>query len=527
MKGSEKIQFQEKKTVLDKVSVMYDDPYEESPLIRVTLPSASASTRLHQQQVQAILQQSPLQWPFSAENKSIDNYDEKFLYAQLDTKADDLCISYVAQVEKDIEECSKKMQHITVTDSTGVNIQNIVPVSSAKFYQLSAEYGGIVDEDGDNNDNADDYDATNDGNVIGNYTDLQRECDGNLLLANNLDTGGGCHGAMMPHPLASHCIISNISGKGEEPWDLSIAQRCNKDKLQSTNPMLSRRLSRNSELVSSAEINSHRPHDAPMNQSHHILSSRQKNSYGIVRNKTQESVMQVPLDLSLSFPIYGVPWGIKSKDGKQDQDSAPRPNRGMGNYATSSFRAGSSKVNAPVPVPARSSSLRPIDSRPMEDYDEPWDQKRKVLCTAGTTNQTASFTDALSSNRTTNPTCAVWSSTIANQIDTELPLEKQQWYHACIGRLEAENILCVHREGSYLIRNSESNTKDYSLSVKSAHGFMHMKIVSNANDCFILGQFSQPFQSIAQMILHYTIHKLPIKGAEHISLIFPVPCKIS
>lgn len=384
MKGSEKIQFQEKKTVLDKVSVMYDDPYEESPLIPVTLPSASTCTRLHQQQVQAILQQSPSQWPFSAENKSIDNYDEKFVYAQLDTKADDLCRRYVAHVEKGIEECSKKMQHVTVTDSTGVNIQNILPVCSAKFYQLSAEYGGIVDEDGDNNDNADDYDANNDGNVIGNYTDLQKECDGNLLLANNLDTGGGCHGAMMPPPLASRCIISNISGKCEEPWDLSVTQRCNKDKLQSTNPMLSRRLSGNSELMSSAEVNSHRPRDAPMNQSHHILFSRQKNSYGVMRNKTQESVMQVPLDLSLSFPIYGVPWGIKSKDGKQDQDIAPTgPNRGLGNYATSSFSAGSSKVNTPVPVPARSSSLRPIDSRPMEDYDEPWDQKRKVLCTAG------------------------------------------------------------------------------------------------------------------------------------------------
>ena len=52
---------------------------------------------------------------------------------------------------------------------------------------------------------------------------------------------------------------------------------------------------------------------------------------------------------------------------------------------------------------------------------------------------------------------------------------------------------------------------------------MHMKIVTNHDGRFILGQFSQPFCSIAQMVHYYTINKLPIKGAEHISLAIPVP----
>jgi len=47
---------------------------------------------------------------------------------------------------------------------------------------------------------------------------------------------------------------------------------------------------------------------------------------------------------------------------------------------------------------------------------------------------------------------------------------------------------------------------------------MHMKIVVNDDGRFILGQFSQPFYSIAQMLHYYTVNKLPIKGAEHISL---------
>jgi len=66
------------------------------------------------------------------------------------------------------------------------------------------------------------------------------------------------------------------------------------------------------------------------------------------------------------------------------------------------------------------------------------------------------------------------------------------------------------------------------LSGRSPRGFMHMKIVScdDGGSCggghFILGQFSQPFDSIPQMIHHYTINKLPIKGAEHMSLLHPV-----
>lgn len=50
---------------------------------------------------------------------------------------------------------------------------------------------------------------------------------------------------------------------------------------------------------------------------------------------------------------------------------------------------------------------------------------------------------------------------------------------------------------------------------------MHMKIVSRDSK-YILGQFSQPFDSIPLMIHHYSISKLPIKGAEHMSLLHPV-----
>jgi len=41
------------------------------------------------------------------------------------------------------------------------------------------------------------------------------------------------------------------------------------------------------------------------------------------------------------------------------------------------------------------------------------------------------------------------------------------WYHGSISRRNAEQLLRIRREGSYLVRTSESNKLDYSLSVRS------------------------------------------------------------
>ncbi|XP_042898567.1 SH2 domain-containing adapter protein B [Parasteatoda tepidariorum] len=123
-------------------------------------------------------------------------------------------------------------------------------------------------------------------------------------------------------------------------------------------------------------------------------------------------------------------------------------------------------------------------------------------------------------NLSLNFGCAALSA-VGEKVDAELTLEKQGWYHGSISRQDAENLLRVLKEGSYLVRNSESSKQDYSLSLKSARGFMHMKIV-HSDGRFILGQFSNPFSSIPEMIHHYSINKLPIKGAEHMSLLYPV-----
>lgn len=45
---------------------------------------------------------------------------------------------------------------------------------------------------------------------------------------------------------------------------------------------------------------------------------------------------------------------------------------------------------------------------------------------------------------------------------------------------------------------------------------------SGETGCFILGQFSKPFTSIPEMIKHFSMNRLPIRGAEHMCLLQPV-----
>uniref|UniRef100_A0A8D0EHX0 Src homology 2 domain containing F n=1 Tax=Strix occidentalis caurina TaxID=311401 RepID=A0A8D0EHX0_STROC len=111
---------------------------------------------------------------------------------------------------------------------------------------------------------------------------------------------------------------------------------------------------------------------------------------------------------------------------------------------------------------------------------------------------------------------------VGERIDPALPLESQCWYHGAISRTDAETLLRLCKEASYLVRNSETSKNDFSLSLKSSQGFMHMKLSRTQENKYVLGQHSPPFDSVPEIIHHYASRKLPIKGAEHMSLLYPV-----
>ncbi|KAM8893744.1 SH2 domain-containing adapter protein F isoform 3-T3 [Spinachia spinachia] len=220
----------------------------------------------------------------------------------------------------------------------------------------------------------------------------------------------------------------------------------------------------------------------------------------------------------------------------------------------------------------RESRLPQDDERPPEEYDQPWEWKKEriskafaaLLCydcisyegsVSGTGSGPHGGTDCTSKSLTVqfdgveksrmSPTkegktrplqrhssgCLVntkmssldhSSSSLGERIDPSMPLESQFWYHGAISRTDAESLLRLCKEASYLVRNSETSKNDYSLSLKSSQGFMHMKLSRTKESNYILGQNSVPFDSVPEIIHFYSSRKLPIKGAEHMSLLYPV-----
>ncbi|KAM6912480.1 SH2 domain-containing adapter protein F-like isoform 2-T2 [Xenentodon cancila] len=188
---------------------------------------------------------------------------------------------------------------------------------------------------------------------------------------------------------------------------------------------------------------------------------------------------------------------------------------------------------------SRESKLPQDDERPADEYDQPWEWKKDNISKAlavqfegaerersRTQTEQVRFTKAGPASTSSDlPTLRLGGDTppfLGERVDPFLPLEKQVWYHGALSRSEAESLLTLCKESSYLVRNSQTCRNDYSLSIRSCKGFMHMKFTQSADGRYILGENSPPFSTIPEVIHYYTTHKLPIRGAEHMSLLYPV-----
>ncbi|XP_064845841.1 src homology 2 domain containing transforming protein D, b [Oncorhynchus masou masou] len=186
----------------------------------------------------------------------------------------------------------------------------------------------------------------------------------------------------------------------------------------------------------------------------------------------------------------------------------------------------------------RESRLPQDDERPADEYDQPWEWKKDNISKAFAVqfdgaewDRSSSPTERLRPPRSSplaggamklRMPCSDPHNMMGERVDPTLPLEKQVWYHGALSRSEAESLLTLCKECSYLVRNSQTSRNDYSLSLRSCQGFMHMKFSQCKDGKYVLGQNSLPFDTIPEVIHFYTTHKLPIRGAEHLSLLFPV-----
>ncbi|XP_035537513.1 SH2 domain-containing adapter protein E-like [Morone saxatilis] len=108
-------------------------------------------------------------------------------------------------------------------------------------------------------------------------------------------------------------------------------------------------------------------------------------------------------------------------------------------------------------------------------------------------------------------------------VDPSLPLEKQSWYHGCVTRQEAEFQLQSCKEASFLVRNSESDNSKYSIALKTSQGCVHIIVAQTKENGYTLDQSSCVFPSIPEVVHHYCTQRLPFNGAEHMTLLHPVP----
>ncbi|OCT59184.1 SH2 domain-containing adapter protein B [Xenopus laevis] len=187
-----------------------------------------------------------------------------------------------------------------------------------------------------------------------------------------------------------------------------------------------------------------------------------------------------------------------------------------------------------VELKMRESKLPQDDDRPADEYDQPWEWNKALPALAAQFNGGEKRQSLSPSNERRRQLRAPGGGfkpikhgspdlcgILGERVDPNIVLEKQIWYHGGISRTDAENLLRMCKECSYLVRNSQTSKHDYSLSLKSSQGFMHMKL-SKTKEKYILGQTSPPFENIPEVVHFYTTRKLPIKGAEHLSLLYPV-----
>lgn len=95
-----------------------------------------------------------------------------------------------------------------------------------------------------------------------------------------------------------------------------------------------------------------------------------------------------------------------------------------------------------------------------------WKTRCECLCPLGTSPLSLPSQPGFPAGDTQNGW--VWTAAAARD-PAEMPPPPSlilSWYHGAISRTDAENLLRLCKEASYLVRNSETSKNDFSLSLK-------------------------------------------------------------
>ncbi|XP_025287741.1 SH2 domain-containing adapter protein B isoform X2 [Canis lupus baileyi] len=167
----------------------------------------------------------------------------------------------------------------------------------------------------------------------------------------------------------------------------------------------------------------------------------------------------------------------------QRQESVRSQHKGIQLYDTPYEPEGQSvdsDSESTVSPRLRESKLPQDDDRPADEYDQPWEWNRVTIpALAAQFNGNEKRQSSPSPSRDRRRQLRApgggfkpikhgspeFCGILGERVDPAVPLEKQIWYHGAISRGDAENLLRLCKECSYLVRNSQTSKHDYSLSL--------------------------------------------------------------
>ncbi|NWQ69368.1 SHD protein, partial [Neopipo cinnamomea] len=208
---------------------------------------------------------------------------------------------------------------------------------------------------------------------------------------------------------------------------------------------------------------------------------------------------------------------------RQGEGRRGRARRGPQLYDTPSEEWEAAGEGPGVP-PARQSRLPRDDERPADEYDQPWEWKKDHISRAfaGDGGPGGWVTPQGPHGYHPGVPQLPWVPLLALSIPPAPLSTTPGWYHGPIGRAGAETLLALCREGSFLVRDCETSPDDYSLSLRSSQGFVHVKLTRTREQHFTLGRAGAAFPSVPAAVRHYTARALPVRGARHLALLYPV-----
>ena len=103
--------------------------------------------------------------------------------------------------------------------------------------------------------------------------------------------------------------------------------------------------------------------------------------------------------------------------------------------------------------------------------------------------------------------------------DSLVSLDKYPWYHGRISRAKATILLGRGPNGSFLVRESETYTNEFSLSVHNNGHVVHYRLLKTSENEVYIPNGLEKFSTLAEFVAHYSIYPSNICT----TLKYPVP----